>query len=287
MGRTHVFDGQRILRAAGLPCYAFPEPAMRSIEAMYTYALWKQKPVPVYEPYPRNLEAAGLVIEEALQRGQSEIVEFQGREVLAAYNLATPRTILARSSDEAVRAALDLGGPVALKIASPQISHKTDVHGVVLHLKGEAEVRQAFWDITSRAQRLRPDAYIAGCLVQEMAPRDAQEVIVGFKRDEQFGPLLMFGLGGIHVEILKDVAFHLNPLSRDDAFGMIRSIRSYMLLKGVRGTPCVDLNALADVLLALSALAQDFPQVYEAEFNPVLVNAERALVADMRLTLRA
>ncbi|MHC1701526.1 MAG: acetate--CoA ligase family protein [Humidesulfovibrio sp.] len=287
MGRTHVSDGKRILRTAGLPCYAFPEPAMRSIEAMYAYALWRQKPVPVYESPPRDVQAASRVIEEALSRGQSEIVEFQGRDVLGAYNLPTPRTMLARGSDEAVRAALEMGVPVALKIASPQISHKTDVRGVALNLMGEAEVRQAFWDITSRAQRLRPDAYIAGCLVQEMAPQDAQEVIVGFKRDEQFGPLLMFGLGGIHVEILKDVAFHLNPLSRDDAFGMIRSIRSYMLLKGVRGTPCVNLNTLADVLLALSALAHDFPQVYEAEFNPVLVNHERALVADMRMTLRA
>ena len=287
MGRTHVHVGKSILRAAGLPCYAFPEPAMRSIEAMYTYALWRQKPVPVYESPPRDIKAAGLVIEEALRRGQSEIVEFQGRDVLAAYNLHTPRTVLARSSDEAVRAAQSFNGPVALKIASPQLSHKTDVHGVVLNLEGEAAIRQAFWDITTSTQRLRPDAYIAGCLVQEMAPPDAQEVIVGFKRDEQFGPLLMFGLGGIHVEILKDVSFHLNPLSRADAFGMIRSIGSYMLLKGVRGTPCVNLNALADVLLALSALAHDFPQVYEAEFNPVLVNFDRALVADMRMTLRA
>ena len=287
MGRTHVQEGRRILRAAGLPCYAFPEPAMRSIEAMYAYALWKQKPVPVFETPQRDTQAAGRVIAEALLRGQSEVVEFQGRDVLSAYNLATPRTVLARSSDEAVRAAQAMDGPVALKIASPQISHKTDVRGVELNLSDEAMVRQAFWDITSRTQRLRPDAYIAGCLVQEMAPTGSQEVIIGFKRDEQFGPLLMFGLGGIHVEILKDVSFHLNPLSRDDAFGMIRSIRSYMLLKGVRGTPSVNLDALADVLLALSALAQDFPQVYEAEFNPVMINHERALVADMRMTLRA
>lgn len=287
MGRTHVQDGRRILRAAGLPCYAFPEPAMRSIEAMYTYALWKQKPVSLYESPQRDVGIAARVIDEALLRGQSEIVEFQGRDVLAAYNLPTPKTVLARSSAEAVQAARDMQGPVALKIASPQISHKTDVRGVALNLSGEGAVRQAFWDLTSRTQRLRPDAYIAGCLVQEMAPQGSQEVIVGFKRDEQFGPLLMFGLGGIHVEILKDVAFHLNPLSRDDAFGMMRTIRSYMLLKGVRGTPSVNLGALAEVLLALSALAQDFPQVYEAEFNPVLVNHERALVADMRMTLRA
>ena len=287
MGKTHVEEGRRILRAAGLPCYAFPEPAMRSIEAMYAYAQWRQKPVPVYELPERDLAAAQGVINAALARGQNEIVEFEARELLAAYRLPTPATRLARSSEEAVQAARALGFPVALKIASPQISHKTDVGGVLLGLKDEDAVRQGFWDITSRAQRLRPEAYVAGCLVQQMASPDAQEVIIGFKRDEQFGPLLMFGLGGIHVEILKDVSFHLTPLSRDEAFGMIRSIRSYLLLKGVRGDPSVNFRALEDVLLALSALAQDFPQVYEAEFNPVLVNAERALVADVRMTLRA
>lgn len=287
MGRAHVEVGRTIIIQAGLPCFSFPEAAVQSIEAMYSYALWRQMPVPVYETPERDLVAARAVIDEALERGQNEIVEFQARRLVAAYNLPTPRTELARTSDEAVRIAEGFGYPVALKIASPQISHKTDVGGVALHLTSEAKVRAAFWDITSRAQRLRPDAYISGCLVQEMAPAQAREIIVGFKRDEQFGPLLMFGLGGIHVEILKDVAFRLAPLSRAEAFGMVREIRSYMLLKGVHGGPAIDFQALEDILLVLSALAQDFPAIYEAEFNPVLVNHERALVADVRVTLRA
>jgi len=131
-----------------------------------------------------------------------------------------------------------------------------------------------------------PEDSISGCLVQAMAPEGAQEVVVSMRRDEQFGPLLMFGLGGVHTEILQDFSYHLTPLSRDEAFGMIRSIRSYLLLKGVSGEPAVNFRVLEDVLLALAALAQDFPQIFEAELAPILVNHERALVAEARLTLR-
>ncbi len=121
---------------------------------------------------------------------------------------------------------------MVLKIASPQISHKSDVDGVKVNLRTPEEVRTAFLNITSRAQRMREDAFISGCLVQGMAPKDSKEVIVGFKRDPQFGPLILFGLGGIYVEILKDVAFRLAPLSLDDAHGMIREIKSFPLLRG-------------------------------------------------------
>ncbi|KAF5048421.1 ATP-grasp domain protein [anaerobic digester metagenome] len=120
-----------------------------------------------------------------------------------------------------------------------------------------------------------------------MAPKGCKEIIIGFKRDEQFGPLLMFGLGGIYVEILKDIAFRLAPLGRDDAKNIIREIKSYMLLKGVRGEPPVNFQAIEDILLTMSELALDFPEIQEAEFNPVLVNAEKAVVADVRITLSA
>jgi len=287
MGKALVAQGRRILRENGLPCFAFPEPAMRSIEAMYAYAQWRQKPVPVYEPPARDLTAAARVIDAALARGQAELSGQEARGLLAAYGLAAPEAVLARCSAEAVAAAGRLGYPVALKVASPELAHGTDVDGVRLGLMDEAAVRREFLSITGRTQRLRPEAYVAGCLVQQMAPAGSLEIVAGFKRDEQFGPLLMFGLGGIHVDILQDVAFHLTPLSRDEAFGMIRSVRSYLHLKGVRGERGVNFRALEDVLLALAALAQDFPQVYEAEFNPVLANCDRALVAGVRLTLRA
>ncbi|MEA5088573.1 acetate--CoA ligase family protein [Solidesulfovibrio sp.] len=287
MGGMRIEPGVRMLGDAGIPCSIYPEPLIRSIETMYHYNLWRQTPAQEYPDIRRNRQKARLVINEARAKGATEVVEFQAQEVLRAYNLPTPNTVLARSSDEAVAGAEKIGYPVVLKIASPQISHKSDVGGVKVNLADAEAVKNAFFDITARAQRLRPEAYIAGCLVQEMAPKGCKEIIIGFKRDEQFGPLLMFGLGGIYVEILKDIAFRLAPLGRDDAKNIIREIKSYMLLKGVRGEPPVNFQAIEDILLTMSELALDFPEIQEAEFNPVLVNAEKAVVADVRITLSA
>lgn len=286
LGRAHGSIGRDILRQAGLPCYAFPEPALRSIEAMYTYAQWRQKPVPVFEPPRRDLTTAQALINSALAQGRQELSSFQARELLGAYNLRTPDTILARSSSEAVQVAAAIGGPVTLKVFSPQLINRQDVGGVALSLSGADAVRQAFKSLTTHVQRICPELPVSGCLVQAMAPAGSIEVVVSMRRDDQFGPLLMFGLGGIHSLILKDISHHLTPLSRDEAFGMIRSIRSYLLLKGVGGDPAVDFRALEDVLLALAALVHDFPQINEAELNPVFVNHEGALVAEARLTMR-
>ncbi|WP_316897172.1 acetate--CoA ligase alpha subunit [Pseudodesulfovibrio indicus] len=285
MGKTRVAGARKMLMDAGIPCYAFPEPAVHSIETMYQYYLWKNRPEPQYAEVERDLEAAREVIDAHLRRKQPEIVEFEAQQVLKAYGLPTPKTVLARSSDEAVAAAEEIGYPVVLKIASPDISHKSDVGGVKVNLLNAGEVMDGFKEITARAQRMRHDAYLAGCLVQEMAPAGVKEVIIGFKRDEQFGPMLMFGLGGIYVEIMKDIAFRLAPLSRQDAFEIVREIKSYMLLKGLKGEMPVNFRALEDILMVMSRLALDFPEVSEAEFNPVLANDERAMVADVRMSL--
>ena len=286
MGKTRVAKAKKMLMEADIPCYAFPEAAVHSIEAMYEYYLWKNRPEPQYAEVERNQDLAREVIQEHIRRNQPEIVEFEAQQVLKAYGLPTPATVLARSSDEAVTAAEEIGYPVVLKIASPDISHKSDVGGVKVNLKNATEVMDAFKTITAQAQRMRRDAYIAGCLVQEMAPPGVREVIIGFKRDEQFGPLLMFGLGGIYVEIMKDISFKLAPVSRQDAFAIVREIKSYMLLKGlIRGEEPVNFVALEEIIMVMSCMALDFPEVWEAEFNPVLVNHERAIVADVRMTL--
>ena len=285
MGKTRVAKARAMLMEAGIPCYAFPEAAVRSIESMYEYYVWKNRPEQQYAEVKGDKERALAVIREHEKRNEPEIVEFEAQEILKAYGLPTPQTVLARSSDEAVAAAEEFGYPVVLKIASPDISHKSDVGGVVVDLQNATEVMNAFKDITARAQRMRQEAYIAGCLVQEMAPPGVKEVIIGFKRDEEFGPMLMFGLGGIYVEILKDISFKLAPLSRQDAFQIVREIKSYMLLKGIKGEPPVNFAALEEIIMVMSQLALDLPQVWEAEFNPVLVNHERAIVADVRLTL--
>jgi acetyltransferase len=285
MGERRVMPGRRILQEAGVPSYEFPEDAVFSLSSMFDYAEWKNRPKEEDVRVERDKSKAAEVIEGAKSRGCVEVVEFQAQELLKAYDLPVPETRLARTSDDAVEAAREIGLPVVLKIASPQISHKSDVGGVVAGISSEEQVRRSFLDITSRASRLREDAHVTGCLVQQMAPKGSKEIIIGFSRDSQFGPLLMFGLGGIYVEVLKDIAFRLAPLSRDAATRMIREIKSFPLLRGVRGEPPVKFRAVEDILLTMSALAVDFPEIQEAEFNPVLVNEEGALVADVRLTL--
>jgi acetyltransferase len=147
------------------------------------------------------------------------------------------------------------------------------------------DIRNAFMDITARAKRLRPEAHIAGCLVQAMAPREAREAVVSFRRTERLGTLVMFSLGGIHLEVFKDISCRLVPLSLDDAGAMIREIHAFPLLSGLRGAKSVNFNALEDILLIMSQMAQDFPEIEEAECNPVLVSEQGAVVADIRVIL--
>lgn len=285
MGEKVVSPGKRLLGEAGIPCYDFPEPAIYAIDAMHKYYERINKPAPTNVCYRRDRDAAAKVIADARRQRLGEIVEFQAQGMLQAYNLPIPKTKLARTSDEAMKAADAIGYPVVLKIASPQISHKSDVDGVKVNLKTAEQVRATFMDITARAQRMREEAFISGCLVQGMAPPNSKEVIVGVKRDPQFGPLILFGLGGIYVEVLKDVSFRLAPLSKEDAQEMIREVKSFPLLRGVRGEPPVNFKALEEVLMIMSQLALDFPEIQEAEFNPVLVSPEKAIVADVRVLL--
>jgi acetyltransferase len=285
IGETRVAAARDRLRAAGIPCFDFPDQAITALAAMYRYALHRAAPPPVDVCYRRDVHRAAKVIEAAMDRGQSELVEFEVQDILRAYELPTPQTILARSSKEAAKAAAKIGYPVVLKIASPHISHKTDVGGVIVGLRDAAAVGEAFLTITSRARQARREAHLLGCLVQKMAPTGAKEVIVGFTRDPQFGALVMFGLGGVYVEVLRDISFRLAPLTLADAQEMVREIRSFPLLRGVRGEPPVDLKAIEDILLTVSQMAVDFPRIAEADFNPVLVGPEGALVADARLSL--
>jgi acetyltransferase len=206
--------------------------------------------------------------------------------VLAAYGFRLPREEMAQTSDEAVDIAERLGYPVVLKIVSPQVVHKSDVGGVVANLHTADEVRDAFFEITSTAQRMVARLYIAGVLVQEMV-RGGKEVILGLSRDLQFGPMIMFGLGGIYVEALKDVSFRIAPVAREEADEMIREIRSFPLLRGMRGEPPVDFRALREAILRLSQLAVDFPEIIEGDINPLLVlgPGQGSVAADARFTI--
>ena len=278
-------EAKTILARRQIPCYLFPESAINSIAAMYRHSQWKDYPLPVEVGYRHDVGMARKVIDEARSAGNTGLVEYQAQGILRAYELPVLEAKLARTSDEAVQFAKQIGYPVALKIASPQVAHKTDVQGVSLNLDTPDKVRSAFLDITARTMRANKRHYIAGCLVQSMAPANSREVVMGFKRDPRFGPMVLFGLGGIHVEAFKDISCRLAPLSLDDVHDMVREIKAFPILAGMRGEKPVKFTALEDILLILSQLALDFPEIQEVECNPVFVNEEGAYVADIRVQL--
>ena len=248
MGGEGAAKLKRNFLESGIPCYPFPEPAIDALAAMYRQSRWKENPLPVEIGYRHDRNRAAAIIEAAKVERSLEISEYQAQEIMRAYEIPCLEAKLARTSDEAVQIARQFGGTVALKIASPHIPHKTDVRGVALNLDTPDKIRAAFNEITSRARHLRKDAYIAGCLVQTMAPKDSREVIIGFKRDRRFGPMVIFGLGGIHVEAFKDVACRLAPLSLDDVHDMVREIKAFPILAGMRGEKPVKFTALEDIL---------------------------------------
>jgi acetyltransferase len=211
----------------------------------------------------------------------------EARMVQEAYGIPLPKSVIAATADEAVTAAEQIGYPVVMKIASPDILHKSDIGGIKLNITSASEVRDAFDLLVYRGRRFMPDANIWGCQVQQMV-KGGREIIIGVSRDPQFGPLIMFGLGGIYVEALKDVTFRVAPIDRRNAKEMLNEIRSYKLLRGVRGEKPSDTKAIVDTLLRISQLVTDFPEIVELDINPLLVFEEgRGVMGiDMRLALK-
>jgi acetyl coenzyme A synthetase (ADP forming)-like protein len=286
MGEAEVAKGIKILTARQVPNYPFPERAVSAIRAMAEYRDLKAQPLPVFKNYPVDKEAVAEVFKKVRDDQRVTIGDFEARAILDAYGFTIPRSELAKDADEAVRLAGEIGYPVVLKIASPDILHKTDVGGVKVNLGSAEEVRDAFDLMVYRAQRYVPGAHIWGCLVQEMTAK-GMEVLVGMNRDPQFGPLVTFALGGIYVEVLKDATFRIAPFSRDEACTMLDEIRARALLDGVRGAPPVDKEATVDALLRIGQLVQDFPEIVELDINPLMVleQGQGAVAIDMRLVL--
>jgi acyl-CoA synthetase (NDP forming) len=225
------------------------------------------------------------MVEAPVAAGKRQLLtEVAAKELLNAEGIPVVPTRLARSSGEAVRLAKSLGLPVALKVVSPDIVHKSDVGGVRLHLTSLAQVGKAYGEIVAGAQARIPDALIEGVSVQSMATPGI-EVVAGLTRDRTFGPVVMFGLGGIFVEILNDVAFRVVPLQPRDARAMIREVRGFPVLQGARGAAPVDLAALEGILLKLSSLAERRPEIHEIDVNPVFVYPTGALAVDARVLL--
>jgi acyl-CoA synthetase (NDP forming) len=229
-----------------------------------------------------------LRVRELLDRvraeGRTALTAPEGKVIADAYGIAVPGEELARDVEEAVAAAARFGGPVVMKIVSPDILHKTDAGGVVVGVEGAAEVRSAFCRIVGNARAYDADARIEGVLVQELLPQ-GQEVLVGAVTDPTFGKVVAFGLGGVLVEVLKDVTFRLAPVDADEALSMLDSVRAAEVLRGVRGRPGVDRWALAEQIRRVSHLVTDFPEIAEVDLNPVIATEHGAVAADIRIVL--
>jgi len=288
MGGKDVMPGRRELAAGGLPDYESPERAVAVLKAMREYAVWRDRPPRMVTRFPVNRRRVERIITRRQRTGRLQLGEVKAKNILRAYGFHILEGRLATSAAEAVEIARFIGFPVAMKVVSPNIIHKTDLGGVHLDVASGQEVEDAFELMMLRISKLAPEAIIEGVYVEKMAD-PGLEVIVGMARDPQFGPMLMFGLGGIFVEVLKDVTFHLAPITEGEAIQMLKSTRSYEMLKGKRGQKEVDIPAIAIALQRISQLTTDFPQIAELDINPMIVGeiGTEPIVADARMTLTA
>ncbi len=230
-----------------------------------------------------RVEKAKEIIEKA-KRENRPLVEPEAKEILRLYGVPVPDFKVATNEEEAVRFSNEIGYPVVMKIVSPQIIHKSDAGGVKVNIKNEEEAREAFRTIMENARKYKPDADLWGVIIYKMLPL-GKEVIVGMIRDPQFGPAIMFGLGGIFVEILKDVSFRVAPVSKEEALEMIKEIKAYPILAGARGEKPVDIDALADMIVRIGEMATELPEIRELDINPIFAYEDSAVAVDARMLL--
>ncbi len=286
LGGEEVQKAQQRLMELNIPNYPSPERAVASLRAMCDYAAWRQRPPRMVARFPVNRRRVERVLGWNSRMGIKQVAEVEAKEILKAYDFSILPGGLAEDTQQAVEIAERIGYPVVLKISSPDIIHKSDFGGVRINLANAEQVRDAFDLMMLRVQRRAPKARIRGGYVEKMGPR-GREVILGMTRDPQFGPMLMFGLGGIFVEVMKDVTFYLAPITADEAMQMLKNTRSYALLQGARGQAPVDMEAIAISLQRISQLVTDYPQIQELDINPYIVGevGTEAYVADARISL--
>jgi acetyltransferase len=286
MGGHDVMPGRQELAAAGLPDYESPERAVSALRGMVEYAAWKQRPPRLVTRFRVNRRRVERIISRRQRTGVLQLGEVKGKDILGAYGFKVQDGALANSAEEAMEIAERIGFPVAMKIVSPDVIHKSDMGGVMLNLANAEAVGDAYDLMMLKIRKRVPGAFIEGIYIEQMAQKGL-EVIIGMSRDPQFGPMLMFGLGGIFVEVLKDVSFHLAPVTEDEAIAMLKSTRSYDMLEGRRGQKGVDITAIASGLQRISQLTTDFPQILELDINPFIVgdSGSEPVVADVRMSL--
>jgi acetyltransferase len=288
MGGDWVSDASDYLKDNGVPCFNFPEKGIKSLNALYKYA--RHLSLPELRP-PEYSDINKIKVEEIFRAvkedGRKVLFPHEAGDVVKAYGVTAPESKLAKNSEDAVKFAEEIGYPVVMKVVSPDIMHKTDIGGVELNLTNAEMIRIAFDEIMRKAKKAQPLAKIYGVTVDDMVPK-GREMIIGMSRDPQFGPMVMFGLGGIYVNFLRDVSFRLAPLNEREAQNMMEETKSYALLEGVRGQSKSDIDNLREALIRISQLVWDFPEINELDINPILVYEEGEGVSalDVKMTLK-
>ncbi|MCP4110343.1 MAG: CoA-binding protein [Desulfobacteraceae bacterium] len=288
MGIIDVSSGAKYLQEHGIPVFRFPENAARAFGAVYRYSNWLNRQQLAQFTFEHDKQRAAQIIQDCLAAGKTHIGELDGNRLLECYGFSVLPTRLAETWDQAADIAEDMGFPVVMKIVSQQILHKSDAGGVKVGLLNKEEIKKAFDEIIEGAKKFDPNAKVDGVLVQKMAtPGD--EVILGVNRYPIFGPLLMFGFGGVFVEVFQDVAFRLAPIGRNEARRMIRKIKGYKLFTGFRGRPVADTEVLERLMTSLSDMVMNHPEICEMDINPLLVHekGKGATVADCRMILKS
>jgi acetyltransferase len=287
MGGQAILPAREKLVASNIPDYFSAERAIDALKAMVSYSKWRNRPPRIVTRFPVNRRRVERIITRHVRIDQKDIGEADAKQILAAYAFTVPEGRVAKNAKEAVETAERIGYPVAMKIHSPDILHKSDFDGVSINLGTPRAVCDAFDLMMLRIPMQVSHARLKGVYIEKMAQK-GREVILGMTRDSHFGPMLMFGLGGIFVEVMKDVTFHLAPITAEEAMQMLENTRSYALLKeGARGQAGVNLSSIADGLQRISQLVTDFPQISELDINPLMVGkvGTEAVVVDARISL--
>ena len=284
MGLDEGITNREILANGDVPYYTYAEGSIRALKAMLRFADWIKTPEGNISEFDVDKAKVSKVFDKVKEEGRTNLLEEEGLEILSAYGFPLPKSILAKTEDEAVEAANKIGYPTVMKIASPQIVHKSDAGGVKVNLSSDKEVRDAFKVIVDNAKKYDSKAEIKGVLIVEMV-KGGKEMIIGSKLEPGFGPVVMLGMGGIYVEILKDVTFRLAPFTDQEANDMISSIKTKKLLEGVRGEKPSDVGKLSECIQRLSQLVTDFREIKELDMNPVLVmeKGEGCKILDVRI----
>ncbi len=276
-----------ILKEAGIPVFESSARTAQCLGALMGFAVIQKRlqQMTFHQVEPKQRPEAKAILQKVKEENRSNLLETESRALLEAYGVPLPEAVLVTQAKEAVEVANKMGYPVAMKVVSPDIIHKSNAGGVQLDLRNPKDVERAFEQILGNAQKVAPKERIFGCLISPMA-RKGQECIIGMIRDRQFGPVLMFGLGGIFVEVLKDISFRVAPAPGEDINQMINEIKGYKILTGMRGDKPKDIGAIKNILARLSEIAIANPEIHEVDLNPVIVHENGASIVDSRVILR-